>query len=93
MSENALILHWPHPSDTVRSLALALADGLSANGLFLLFPDRTYLDIVQDIVGNNRCIYFPYAGSHSKRAYTYTWAVAKPYRNEVAFGSKCEKLR
>jgi len=148
MSENALILHWPHPSDTVRSLASALAYGLSANGmsvtcldltnrrrvskilaadrkafsrifslgsipfrfsigesplyeyfearfyfwvldpiiydletvratqtfiersgksdrLFFLFPDRTYLDIVQDVVGNNRCIYFPFAASFS----------------------------
>jgi len=147
-SENALILYWPHPSDTVRSLAVALAYGLSAHGmsvtcldlcnrrhlskihaadrkafsrifalgsipfrfligesplydyfearfyfwvldpiiydletvhatqtfvercgksdrLFFLFPDRTYLDIVQDTVGNNRCVYFPYAASFS----------------------------
>jgi len=41
MSKTALILSWPHLADTVRSLALALAGGLSANGVKVTTVDPT----------------------------------------------------
>jgi hypothetical protein len=54
VSENALILYWSHPSDTLRSLASSLASGLVTNGIKVTTIDVTKRRHLSKLIATRR---------------------------------------